>query len=213
MNGLRRFGTTRFGTMKRFLFATGGAAAIVAFAVVLTGASEAVEEKPYPRASDAPVAYLLQSPGVAARPDANHDYGLGDGHISRLKPYPEVQKGDRTPFDLWRYGGRGASSSDRPTLPMPFDRWLRFNLDRKPELMADIRAYMASRYDFSGEAIEGVFMSGGWKPVMKGPVARLPEAVSSWPELATMPAHEIREQDLFPYVPLAHHEAQTATRH
>ena len=46
-------------------------------------------------------------------------------------------------------------------------------------------------------------MSGG-KPIMKGPVARLPQSIASFEQLASMSASEIREQDLFPYKPLAH---------
>jgi cytochrome c peroxidase len=154
--------------------------------------------------------YLRQSPGEVRAPEGAGDHGLGSSHISQLKPFPKVQKGDRTPFDLWLYGGRGESSSDRPVLPMPFDEWLRFNLDRRPSLMADVRRYMASRFDFSGEAIPGVTMSGGWKPVMAGPVARLPEGVASWQRLAMVPAHDIKQKDVFPYKPLAHPLATTA---
>ena len=40
--------------------------------------------------------------------------------------------------------------------------------------MADVRDYMASRFDLHGRAIDGAAMSGG-KPVMQGPVARLPD--------------------------------------
>jgi cytochrome c peroxidase len=154
--------------------------------------------------------YLRQSPGDVRAPDAAGDYGLGSSHVSQLKPFPDVQKGDRTPFDLWRYGGRGESSSGQPVLPMPFAEWLRFNLDRRPELMDEVRHYMASRFDFSGEAIPGVTMSGGWKPVMAGPVARLPEGVGSWQTLAMIPAHEMKQKDIFPYKPLAHPLATTA---
>ncbi|MGD8817557.1 MAG: cytochrome C, partial [Acidobacteriota bacterium] len=124
--------------------------------------------------------------------------------------YPSAGKGARTPFDLWRYGGYSGSSYTTPDLPMPWDEWLSFNRDRKPSLMADVRAYMNSRYDFSGKPIPGVLMSGGWKPVMAGPVARLPEGIMSWEELAALSADEIRERELFPYLPLAHPIQSTA---
>jgi cytochrome c peroxidase len=74
---------------------------------------------------------------------------------------------------------------------------------QKPELMADVHKYMEGRYDFSGAAIPGAEMSGG-KPIMKGPVARLPEAVGSWEALGAMPPRAVKEKELFPYVPLAH---------
>ncbi len=126
-----------------------------------------------------------------------------------LTIYPTIEKGMRTPFDLWRYYGRGATSFNSPVLPMRFEQWIEFHRKQKPALMEDIRNYMASRYDFSGEAIDGVTMSGG-KPVMKGPVAKLASRVTSFEALAQLTAAEIRENDLFPYKPLAHPLQSTA---
>jgi len=122
----------------------------------------------------------------------------------RLAPYPSVRKGERTPFDLWNYGGRGGSSFGDPHLPMPWNEWLAFHRKQKPALMRDVNAYMASRYDFGGKAIPGTFMSGGRKPVMAGPVARLPEGIGSYEALAALGPDAIRERNLFPYKPLAH---------
>lgn len=147
--------------------------------------------------------YLKQSPGAINPNWKESDWGLGDGHIVRLLPYPEAKKGDRTPFDLWRYAGKSRGSFAAPTLPMSFEEWVRYNLDRKPELMVDVRAYMNSRFDFSGKPIPGAFMSGG-KPIMKGPVARLSKETASFEQLAIMSPAEIKRGDLFPYKPLAH---------
>ncbi|HEU0011331.1 MAG TPA: hypothetical protein VFT34_16045, partial [Verrucomicrobiae bacterium] len=44
--------------------------------------------------------HLRQSPGAWTPPLTNWDYGLGDSHISKLQPYPDSKKGDRSPFDL-----------------------------------------------------------------------------------------------------------------
>jgi cytochrome c peroxidase len=52
-------------------------------------------------------------------------------------------------------------------------------------------------------------MSGG-KPVMRGPVARLPEELTSYDELTSLGPGEIRSRDLFPYKPLAHPLQSTA---
>lgn len=129
--------------------------------------------------------------------------------------YPTVEKGMRTPFDLWRYYGRGVSSFESPILPMRFEQWLEFHRDQKPQLMEEVRAYMASRYNFAEEAIPGetafadATMSGG-KPIMLGPVARLIGGVESYEELAAMSPAEIKERDLFPYKPLAHPLQTTA---
>ncbi|MDA1052259.1 MAG: hypothetical protein O3C40_17515, partial [Planctomycetota bacterium] len=109
--------------------------------------------------------YLRQSAGVSVdRGDL--DFGLADGHISKLLPYPQpCREGDRTPLDLWRYGGRGNSSWGSPNLRMAWDDWVEFCIEQKPKLMQEVHDYMNSRYDFRGNPIPGVFMSGGRKPV------------------------------------------------
>jgi cytochrome c peroxidase len=121
-----------------------------------------------------------------------------------LKIYPNVTKGMRTPFDLWRYFGRGTSSFSSPVLPMRFEQWLAFHHKQKPGLMRDVRNYMEKRFDFSGRAIPGQVMSGGRKPIMAGPVARLPRGIESFEEFSNLTPEEVRERDLFPYKPLAH---------
>jgi hypothetical protein len=153
--------------------------------------------------------YLRQSPGGCAEGREPNDYGLGDNHFSKLKPYPSTKCGERTPFDLWRYAGRGPSSWSPPTLDMPWDEWVAMCRTLKPKLMAECRAYMDSRYDFHGRPIPGARMSGG-KSIMLGPVARLPEAFDSWEELARLSPEEIKKRDLFPFKPLAHPLATTA---
>jgi cytochrome c peroxidase len=155
--------------------------------------------------------YLRQSDGVSVPVDPDWDYGLGDGHISKLLPYPKpCPPGMRTPLDLWRYGGRGPSSWGSPTLHMPWDEWRTHCEQQKPELMAEVHEYMQGRYDFHGRAIDGAMMSGNRKAVPAGPVARLPEGIASFEDLAALPVDEVRELDLFPYKPLAHPLQSTA---
>lgn len=127
-----------------------------------------------------------------------------------LKLYPSVEKGMRTPFDLWRYYGKGTSTFGSPILPMRFDQWLDFHEKQKPSLMRDVRNYMNGRFHFSGEAIPGKTMSGGKKPIMAGPVARLPGGVENYEDLSRMSPPDIRKKDLFPYKPLAHPLQTTA---
>ncbi len=127
-----------------------------------------------------------------------------------LLPYPHVEAGDRTPFDLWLYQGKGASSFGSPTLSMSWDEWVKKNQTQKPQLMEDVKSYMSSRFSFSGEVIDGVTMSGGKKPVMKGPVAILPEAITEFDEYNALTPKQIKERDLFPYKPLAHPIQSTA---
>ncbi len=134
---------------------------------------------------------------------------LRGAYTDELVLYPSLTEGMRTPFDLWRYFGRGVSSFGSPNLPMRFEQWLDFHAKQKPDLMADVRDYMHARYDFTGEEIPGARMSGG-KPIMKGPVSRLPEGIESFEDLATLSPSAIRQRDLFPFKPLAHPLQTTA---
>jgi cytochrome c peroxidase len=153
--------------------------------------------------------YLRQSPGNAAGDSHEPDFGLGENHASKLMPYPPGGPGVRTPLDLWRYSGKGISSWGSPDLGMPFAEWLKWQSEQKPGLMAEVRTYMNARYDFSGKAIGDVAMTRG-KPIMKGPVARLPGGVASFEELAKLSPDEIRKREIFPYLPLAHPLQTTA---
>jgi len=134
---------------------------------------------------------------------------LDGANLDGLALYPTIEKGTRTPFDLWRYYGRGASSFASPVLPMRFAQWLAFHRKQKPELMRDVREYMNSRYDFSGRSMQERTMSGG-KAIMLGPVARLAATIDSYERLAELPPEEIKARDLFPYKPLAHPLQSTA---
>src|SRR5438132_4985067 len=153
--------------------------------------------------------YLRQSRAAKAPDREANDYGLGPNHASKLATYPPGICGDRTPLDIYRYAGRDKSSWSSPTLPMPWEEWVKKCRTMKPELMAEVQAYMKSRYNFGGVALSGARMSGG-KPIMRGPVALLPKGAGSYEELATLSAGEIRERDLFPYKPLAHPLQTTA---
>lgn len=153
--------------------------------------------------------YLFQSPAAMAVGRAQTDYGLGDCAASKLQPYPADKPGARTPFDLWRYAGRGANSWSSPTLDMPWDDWVKMCREQKPKLMSECQAYMSSRFNFAGLALPGAKMSGG-KPIMAGPVTRLPWGIESWEDLARLSPAEIKKRDLFPFKPLAHPLQTTA---
>jgi cytochrome c peroxidase len=140
---------------------------------------------------------------VAASPAAMAAVISVPAREDELLLYPTLSKGMRTPFDLWRYYGRGVSSFGRPELPMRFEQWLTFHARQKPALMRDVRDYMDNRFAFDGQAIAGKTMSGG-KPIMDGPVARLSSGVASFEVLGSLSPDEIKRRDLFPYKPLAH---------
>ena len=170
---------------------------------------EASEALPTYEAAKDGTNYLRQSPGALSGSPGLNEFGLGDGHVSKLLKYPPGGPGDRTPLDLWRYAGRGANSWGSPNLPVPWPLWVEQLKKQKPALMADVKAYMATRYDFSGQAIAGVAMTGG-KPIMKGPVARLSGGMINFEALAALSPAEIKRGDLFPYKPLAHPLQTTA---
>ncbi len=169
---------------------------------------EASGEHPYDDEAPKSSRNLLQSPAAyIERPE--NDFGLGDCYVTKLKKYPPVKAGDRTPLDLWRYAGTCGGSWGSPYLPMPWDQWVTHCIEQKQQLMTDVTAYMNSRYAFSNEAILGAYMSGG-KPVMAGPVSRLPEGIETWEALAQLSPDEIKARDIFPYTPLAHPLQTTA---
>jgi cytochrome c peroxidase len=94
-------------------------------------------------------------------------------------------------------------------LDVSWDEWVTHCRTLKPKVMAECRAYMKKHYDFNTKTIPGAKMSGG-KPIMMGPVARLPEGVHSYEELAELSPEETKKRDIFPYVPLAHPLQSTA---
>ncbi len=154
--------------------------------------------------------HLLQSPGAKIENYQKSDYGLNSNYVDSLKPFPDLKKGERSPFDLYKYAGKSNSSFLSPDLPMSWNEWVRFHEDQKPKLMADIKNYMSSRHNFSNEAIPGAFMSGGRKAIMMGPISKLPSGVNSYEELANLSPEEIKKRGLFPYTPLAHPLHSTA---
>ncbi|MDW7693696.1 cytochrome C [Flammeovirgaceae bacterium SG7u.111] len=154
--------------------------------------------------------HLLQSPGATVKGYQESDYGLGSSYVDSLKPYPELKAGERAPFNIWEYAGRGKSSFGSPELPMSWEEWIAFHKKQKPELMKDVDEYMATRFDFSGETVEGQYMSGGRKAIMAGPIANLPKGVKSFEQFNQLSAEEIKRKNLFPYKPLAHPLQTTA---
>src|SRR5262249_38754510 len=168
-------------------------------------------ETPRQVAQREPAGRMVGGMGPRQTPGGNADDPRVPGespaspHLSRLVPYPQpCLEGMRTPFDLWRYAGKGRSSWGSPQLRMSFVEWIDLHREQKPSLMADVKAYMNSRYDFSGVTISGVWMSGRRRGVPAGPVARLPKGIGSFQELARLSPEEIKGRDLFPYKPIAH---------
>ncbi len=49
---------------------------------------------------------MFQSSGAVIEDYQEIDYGLGTNYIDKLPEYPELGKGERTPFDLDKYAGK-----------------------------------------------------------------------------------------------------------
>ncbi len=159
-------------------------------------------------AGDGGGTYMRQSPPAKSnRPPS--DYGLGENHASKLPKYPPGGPGVRTPLELWRFAGRGDNSWGSPNLPMPWNEWVEMCREQKPKLMTDVTTYMNGRFDLSERPLASATMTGG-KPIMAGPVARLPKSAKSFEQLAELSPTEIRKADIFPYKPLAHPLQTTA---
>jgi cytochrome c peroxidase len=93
-------------------------------------------------------------------------------------------------------------SSFSPAIEEPFDVVLARDKANKPKVMAAARRLLEERYDLTRRVDANVKMTRG-KPVPVGPTARLKRGVT-WEQLGRMSPDEIREKELFPYLPLPH---------
>ncbi|HEY0319754.1 MAG TPA: hypothetical protein VGC66_02165 [Pyrinomonadaceae bacterium] len=93
-------------------------------------------------------------------------------------------------------------SSFMPVVEEPFDVVLKRDKANRARVMAAARRLLETRYDLTRRVDPNVKMSRG-KPISVGPTARLKRGVT-WEQLAAMSPEEIREKDLFPYLPLPH---------
>lgn len=82
-----------------------------------------------------------------------------------------------------------------------FDQIMKKRLAEKPEIAKRHADYLNSRYDFSNRPSTDVKMSRG-KPIQVGARAKLRGV--TWEQLAEMTPEQIREKNLFPYMPLPH---------
>lgn len=142
---------------------------------------------------------------AAYAPDWDKPYPQYQPVDSVLKPFPKCKPGDIVPQDLYRYGGRGATSYSSVDDIANFEEFCKNCCDLKKQVMAERGKYMQMRYDLSGRVRKEVTMSRS-KPVPLGPTVRLPKSISSWEELAALSPKELRERELFPegFRPLSH---------
>ncbi len=98
----------------------------------------------------------------------------------------------------------GATSYAPVSVTEPFATTMARMKAAKAEIEKKHKSLLEERYDLSNKPAKGVTMSRG-RPVQEGVRAKLPAGVT-WERLATMPAAEIREKNLFPkgFYPLPH---------
>ena len=93
-------------------------------------------------------------------------------------------------------------SSFMPVIEEPFEVVLKRDKANKPRVMAAAKRLLEERYDLTRRVDSSTTMTRG-KPVPVGPTARLKGGVT-WEQLGRMSPDEIREKNLFPYLPLPH---------
>lgn len=93
-------------------------------------------------------------------------------------------------------------SSYMPVVEEPLDKVMARDKAQKDEIMQRQMKLLNERYDLSKKVTTEVTMTNG-KPLPLGPTARL-KAGMTWEQLAAMPPDEIKEKNIFPYLPLPH---------
>lgn len=93
-------------------------------------------------------------------------------------------------------------SSFAPVIEEPFDVVMKRDKAAKARVMAAARRLLEERYNLTRRVDANVKMTRG-KPIPVGPTARLKSGVT-WEQLGRMSPEEIREKNLFPYLPLPH---------
>jgi cytochrome c peroxidase len=123
----------------------------------------------------------------------------------KLLPFPQFKPGEIPPVKLYLYGGPGTSSFASVDDVGEFKEFYERLSEQKQRVMDRWKAYLATRYVFSGKTDAEVTMTRG-KHIPVGPVVKLPDGIKSWDELANLTAEEILKRDLFPegFRPLSH---------
>jgi cytochrome c peroxidase len=122
-----------------------------------------------------------------------------------LQLFPALGPGELVPQELYRFGGAGRTSYGSVDDVTDFQEFFKMCSERKPEVMAQRKAYLERRYDLTGKRRGDATMTRG-KPVVAGPVVRLPAGVEGWQALSALSPREVLERGLFPegFRPLSH---------
>lgn len=98
--------------------------------------------------------------------------------------------------------GTGAQSSFTPVVEEPLTVVMARDKAAKSRVMAAQMRLLDERYDLARRVDENVRMTRG-KPIPVGPTARLKGGVT-WEQLGRMSPEQVRDSDVFPYLPLPH---------
>ena len=151
--------------------------------------------------------YLQQSHGVNDPADLDA-WRKGESR-GGLKPYPAAPPGTMNPPDgLWHYGGGSQNSFGNPDLGMPFADWQAKMEKQRPQVDAQAKAALTSRFDLTCRPAPDKMSAGKAQPL--GPTAKLPKGIASWESYADLGADEIKKRDDFPWKPLDHPLQSTA---
>ena len=93
-------------------------------------------------------------------------------------------------------------TSFSPVVEEPFAVVMARDKAAKPRVMAEHQKLLEARYDLSRRVDANVKMTRG-KPIPVGPTAKMKGGMT-WEQLGNLSPAEIRERDLFPYLPLPH---------
>lgn len=137
--------------------------------------------------------------------DEDWDREYPQDQRKKLLPFPDLRPGEIPPVKLYLYGGPAKSSYASIDDVGNFNEFYTHLSEQKPAVMARWKAYMDTRYAFTGKTDATVTMTRG-KPLAVGPVVKLPEKITNWEELANLTPEEIFKRDLFPegFRPLSH---------
>lgn len=198
-----------FGSTKRFSPLGVGVLLLLASAAGFWGREmmrSSHGEAPTRQAAPAKTPYRLAPESPAAHdPDWERPYPQYQPLGKVLQPCPTLKPGDICPQDLHVYGGAGRTSLASIDDVGNFDEFYKMCSQLKSKVNAERAQHMKRRYHFTGKVTRDVTMTRG-KALPVGPVARLPEGVTSWEALAALSPEEIRKRDLFPlgFRPLSH---------
>jgi cytochrome c peroxidase len=100
------------------------------------------------------------------------------------------------------YGQEKRESSYTPVNEESFEKVMAQDKSQKAMVMKRQMALLNERYDLSRHVTNEVTMSGG-KPLPVGPTAKLKDGLT-WEKLVGMTPAKMKEEGLFPYLPLPH---------